>query len=61
MKLTKTPKEVLNRFEEAVRSQEQYHSDVNQYGESLLDFTKVQVEYQEAKQELLTALGENHA
>lgn len=48
-----SPQEALVRFEEAVRAQEQYHSDVNQYGESMLDFTTVQVEYKAAKAELL--------
>lgn len=50
---SESPQEALKRFEEAVRSQEQYHSDINQYGDSELDFTKVQTEYKEAKAELL--------
>lgn len=50
---SESPQEALERFEEAVRSQEEYNYDINKYGDSELDFTKVQAEYKEAKAEML--------
>lgn len=54
---TESPQKALERFEEAVRSQEEYHYDINKYGDSELDFTKVQAEYKETKAELLVWLS----
>lgn len=54
---SESPQEALKRFEEAVTSQEQYHYDINQYGDSELDSTKAQAEYKEAKAEMLVWLS----
>lgn len=51
--------EALNKFEEAVRQQEQYQSDIHHYGESDIDISDETVDskYQKTKAELLTRLS----
>ena len=53
---SRTPREALENFEEAVRQQEQYQSDIHHYGESDIDISDESVDskYQKAKAELLT-------
>lgn len=36
---SESPQEALERFEEAVRQQEQYQSDIHHYGESDIDIS----------------------
>lgn len=58
-----TKQELLEQFEETVRQQEQYNSDIHHYGESDIDITSdtLDVRYKRLKQELLNVLGENNA
>lgn len=49
--------DVLDRFEEAVRKQEQFLSDINHYGESELSYVETGNECKAAKADLLKALG----
>lgn len=53
--LTTEMEQVAKRFEEAVRQQEQYNSDIHHYGESDIDISDETVDsrYQKAKAELL--------
>ena len=56
---SESPQETLERFEEAVRQQEQYQSDIHHYGESDIDISDETVDsrYQKAKDELLIWLS----
>ena len=56
---SRTPREALENFEESVRQQEQYQSDIHHYGESDIDISDETVDskYQKAKTELLTWLS----
>lgn len=58
-----TKQELLEQFEETVRQQEQYNSDIHHYGESDVDITSdtLDARYARLKQELLIVLGENNA
>lgn len=55
----KSPQEALENFEEAVRQQEQYQSDIHHYGESDIDISDETVDsrYHKAKAELLVWLS----
>lgn len=58
-----TKQELLEQFEETVRQQEQYNSDIHHYGESDIDITSdtLDARYERLKKELLTVLGEHNA